>query len=773
MDPLIDVALSTWTWEPQLLLLVVVASLVYWRGWTVLRRTNPRQFDAARLTCFLSGLAVAVVALISPLDALGELRLSLHMLQHLLLMMVAPPLLWLGAPALPLLRGLPTYIQREWVGPFLRPGPVQTFLHGLTHPAVCWLLPITAVWLWHLPSLYELALANPTWHKAEHLTFLAAGMLFWWPVIQPYPSHARWSRWAMIPYLLLADVQNTVFSAIFCFSPSVIYAHYAALPHFGQSDPLTDQALAGAIMWIPGSILFLAPVAWLLLQLLGRSPAQVTAHVAPIGLASSLARKTTSRRKLDLLRLPLLGQAIRWPHSRTVVQVCMLLLAVAIVIDGFAGPQLAPTNLAGVLPWTHWRGFTVLGLLAVGNLFCFACPFTLPRKLAARWLPIGRVWPSWLRTKWLAVALVVLYLGCYEVFSLWSSPWWTAWLVLGYFAAAFVVDALFRGSSFCKYVCPIGQFHFVQSLVSPFEIRPREPVACQSCTSHACLHGNEQQTGCQLNLFVPQKQGNLDCTLCLDCVRACPVDNIGLLPVLPAAELSRDVPRSGVGRWSRRHDLAALVVVLTFGAFANAAGMIAPVLDWQDRLALRLDVPVPLVVAGVFTAEVLLLPAVVLLGAFAVSRLFARDRRPWQESLARYIMCLVPLGAAMWAVHFAFHLATSALTVWPVTQRAAADLQIAGLGTPDWQCGCCAVPPTWLLQAEMFCLGLGLLLSLHAAYRVSGDDSHDDGQNMLTMRRAGALLPWSVVMLAFYIIGLWIIFQPMQMRGTMLTVGAG
>src|SRR3954452_3196872 len=140
----------------------------------------------------------------------------------------------------------------------------------------------------------------------------------------------------------------------------------------------------------------------------------------------------------------------------------LLGLAAAVVVDGFAGPEAAPMNLAGVLPWVHWRGLLILGLLAVGNVFCTACPFMLPRTLARRWLPGRRAWPRRLRNKWLAVGLLALFVWAYEAFALWDSPWLTAWIVVGYFAAPLVLDGLFRGAPFCKYVCPIGQFNFVQ-----------------------------------------------------------------------------------------------------------------------------------------------------------------------------------------------------------------------------------------------------------------------------------------------------------------------
>src|SRR5262249_43006286 len=170
-----------------------------------------------------------------------------------------------------------------------------------------------------------------------------------------------------------------------------------------------------------------------------------------------------ARQGFDLLRVPFLGAFLRWRHARLVAHVPLLILAAVVIFDGLSGPQLSSVNLAGVLPWIHWRGLLILGLLSAGNVFCFACPFTAPRTLARRWWSPDRAWPRALRSKWLAVALLALFFWGYEAFSLWDSPWWTAWIAVGYFVAAFAVDACFRGASFCKYVCPVGQFNFVQS----------------------------------------------------------------------------------------------------------------------------------------------------------------------------------------------------------------------------------------------------------------------------------------------------------------------
>src|SRR5690606_23745768 len=136
-------------------------------------------------------------------------------------------------------------------------------------------------------------------------------------------------------------------------------------------------------------------------------------------------------------------------------------------------------------------------------------------------------------------------------------------------------DSCFRDAAFCKYVCPIGQFNFIQSLVSPFEVKVREATVCESCRTKECIRGSATISGCGLQLYQPRKHGNLDCTYCLDCVHACPHENVGVLAVVPGRSLWSDRYRSGIGRLTQRPDLTALAIVLVFGAFANAAGMVA------------------------------------------------------------------------------------------------------------------------------------------------------------------------------------------------------
>jgi len=268
MDPVAAAILQSWTFAPRVIIPLLVVATLYLCGWWELRRRLPQRFGVWRLVTFQAGLLALFLALASPLDVLAELLLQVHMIQHLVLMMVVPPLLWLGAPVLPLLHGLPRPVVKRGVGPFLAWPPLQRLGHCLTHPLVCWSAFAVSTIAWHVPNFYELALRSAGWHEVQHVCFLGTALLFWWPVIQPWPSQPRWPRWTMILYLLLADLQNTALSAFLIFSERILYPAYATVPRLWNLSVLDDQAAAGVLMWVPGSVIFLVPVGVLVMRLL-------------------------------------------------------------------------------------------------------------------------------------------------------------------------------------------------------------------------------------------------------------------------------------------------------------------------------------------------------------------------------------------------------------------------------------------------------------------------------------------------------------------------
>ena len=285
-------ALASWAFLPWPAFGLAVTALIYLRGWVKLHRQVPARFGASQLFSFLAGLAAIYLSLASPLDAFASFLLTAHMVQHLLLTMVAPPLILIGSPQLPLLCGLPRRMVSEALRPFLHWRLLKRLVDRLMHPAVCWLLFILSNILWHIPDFYELALRSSGWHKVEHFFFLTTALLFWWHVVQPWPSRGYWPRWAMIPYLLLADLQNTILAAFLSFYDRVAYPTYASAPRFGLS-PMADQATAGAIMWVPGSVAFLVPAALIAVQFL-----------SPKGLARPSSRQSVASRQKEKKRAP-------------------------------------------------------------------------------------------------------------------------------------------------------------------------------------------------------------------------------------------------------------------------------------------------------------------------------------------------------------------------------------------------------------------------------------------------------------------------------------
>jgi len=508
--------------------------------------------------------------------------------------------------------------------------------------------------------------------------------------------------------------------------------------------------------------------------------------------------RTWPGKGVDLLRWPGLGRILGWRHTRSVLQSLSLGLAVLILLDGWFGPPLAPRNLAGVIPWVHWRGFLVLALALAGNLFCLACPFLLPRRLAKRFLPANRTWPRRLQSKWLSLGLLLGFFWAYEAYSLWASPWLTAWVAATYFLLAFVVDGFFRGASFCRFVCPIGQFNFVHATLSPLEVRVRSPDRCGTCVTQDCIRGRytpealdlvqvlrEQdravdplprvapdrasgralgrrgllQGGCELALFQPRKVGNLDCTFCLECIHACPHQNIGIFARIPGKEWTVEPARSGLGKVSRRLDLALLSLFLVFAAFLNALGMVEPFHRLEAGLARGLGMSSrPGVLLFVYALGWVALPLAVVGGTAWVSRQVSGDREGLGTELARRGWMLLPLGFAMWTAHYLFHFGIGAGTLLPVVQQYLRDLGLPA-GDPRWGVGT-LVPESWLFPLQLAILQVGflgsLLLGWEGALRTEGKNRP---------RALRVFLPWALLASLLAASGAWIFGQPMEMRG--------
>ncbi len=463
--------------------------------------------------------------------------------------------------------------------------------------------------------------------------------------------------------------------------------------------------------------------------------------------------------RIDVLRWPGIGRFLRWKHGRLVGQFLLLLAALLIIYDGITGPQFAPENLATNIVWMQYRGFVMLALLLAGNLFCMNCPFTLPRSLARRWSIRGRRWPRALRNKWLALVILFFYLFLYEWLDLWASPWLTAWVVLFYFAASFTLELFFTGSPFCKYVCPLGTFNFIGSTVSPLQITVNNQDICRTCVGKECVNGSRnagggwEMLGCGTELFPPQVQSNLDCTMCLDCARACPHDNVALAARPVLGELRRPMA------WPRRWDLSLAVWVFTFAALSNAFGMTPPIYQveaWLGRL-FRTDSEFFSLML-IFALLNVVLPVTLGLLVAWLGRLLAKSKEPIRVSFSKYTPALVPLGFAVWFAHYGFHFATGALAIIPATQNFLIDHGLLLLGdTPNWRLSN-ILPFSWLLPMQL----LIILIGFGGSYFVLGDIGRHEKESF------SAQLPWLLLLIGLAIVAIYLFTLPMEMRGTSL-----
>lgn len=261
MSPELSAFLASWSWEPTILAGLALSAGLYAVGWRRLRsRGKGRAVPAVwRVLCYFAALLSLGVALLSPIATFSALLFFLHMAQHLLLIMVAAPLLWLGAPLLPLLWGLPRGARRAIGLLFASGSPLQRLARFLTRPVMAAALYLVTVTAWHVPILYDAAQGRTLTHDLQHLMFLGTALLYWWPVIQP-TGRRRLSYGAAVLYLFPAMAEGNLVGALITFADQPLYEKYRLAPHIWGLSAIQDQQIGGLLMWVVGGLLYLIPV---------------------------------------------------------------------------------------------------------------------------------------------------------------------------------------------------------------------------------------------------------------------------------------------------------------------------------------------------------------------------------------------------------------------------------------------------------------------------------------------------------------------------------
>ena len=262
---------------------LILVALVYTRGWFRQRNDPPNRLPAWRVAAFINGLFFLWIVAGSPLSALDHNSLTVHMINHLMLMTVVAPLILLGSPSLLLLQGLPSWLGQSAAVFFTGNRQAQSVGRLLTNPVFCWLFATATVIAWHLPAVFNLAARSHEWHDLEYSCFIFAGLLFWLPVIQPVTGARKRPRWSVPVYLFLATLPCDILSAFLVFCGRVVYPSYLSANQIFDFCALQDQQCAGALMWVFVTFAYLAPAVVITMQILSPEAApsqQPGRHVA-------------------------------------------------------------------------------------------------------------------------------------------------------------------------------------------------------------------------------------------------------------------------------------------------------------------------------------------------------------------------------------------------------------------------------------------------------------------------------------------------------------
>jgi cytochrome c oxidase assembly factor CtaG len=245
---------------------MVFVAAVYLLGWLHLHTASATPLPVWRAVSFLFGLTAIWVAGASPVAISDQRMLTAHMVQHLLLMTIAPPLIWLGSPVVAVWNGLPQ-LARKAVLPVSQQPVAARIGRATTRPVFCWMAAAAALVLWHVPAVFELGMESERWHAIEQASFLATGLLFWWPVIGSFTT-ASAESWTILVYLFLATLPCDVLSGLLVFSDRVAYPVYLCRPQRAGFAALEDQQCAGALMWTCVTVVYLAAGTILAVRLL-------------------------------------------------------------------------------------------------------------------------------------------------------------------------------------------------------------------------------------------------------------------------------------------------------------------------------------------------------------------------------------------------------------------------------------------------------------------------------------------------------------------------
>lgn len=475
---------------------------------------------------------------------------------------------------------------------------------------------------------------------------------------------------------------------------------------------------------------------------------------------------------VDLLAIPFVRTLLTSAPLQTTVQLLALALTGIIVVLGFVDVQDGGVNLATRLTWTLWWPGVIFTFVLAGRVWCVACPFGALNEWSARASGASRRLPRMLRNVWWATAAFVLLTWADEQLGVVRSPAVTAWLVLGMAALAVGTGLRYERRSFCRHLCPIGGLIGIYSMIAPVALRAADGRRCTLHAEKTCVRGSATNRGCPMFEFPQTLDRNNYCTLCGDCVRGCDRGNL----VLRLRAFGTDLWATG----RRALDEAYLAVALVGLTLLVTAAMLTAWPEWISALARWLPPVVrtslrPVTYLGLVETLVLLVgslvvvPAVVFAGGALSVRLAARAdaerattprgsrRSDAARAFVRFGYMFVPVGLAMHLAHNLAHLLLEGGGLLPAVQRAVLRYTPFVIGEPDWRIAPLVAEPVvaWLQLGVLLGFFVVSLVVGHRLALASTDDARAASR---------ALLPYAALSLAFTVLGIVLLAQPMGMR---------
>jgi polyferredoxin len=365
---------------------------------------------------------------------------------------------------------------------------------------------------------------------------------------------------------------------------------------------------------------------------------------------------------MDLLKLPVVGKFLRSRYYSALLIAPTMLVFALIVLAGLLGDQ-STDNPAVLLTWILWWPAVVFTFFLVGRIWCFACPFGYLGDVAQKIFSLQWKVPRILRNMWWRMAL---FLGITWATTLWAldrQPRGTVWLALGETIGAMVLGVIFQKRAFCRYLCPVGGVFGLYSMTAPMRIGAKDPKVCiQACPQKNCYQA------CAWFQYPPALDRNAECTLCMECARVCPHDNIALRTQPIGADLAQFQPRRN--SLDEATTIAAVlgVAVLQTLVMLNGWG------NWESKIASWLHIGAGrLLYTIIFVGVGVVAPALLMLLVLYWSRPRQQARGDFFRTVRAYAYCFLPLGLALHGAHNCHHLFAEGGAMWSGLKRAVAQ----------------------------------------------------------------------------------------------------